>query len=189
MLAAHSEIKFSGEAESGEQLLGKLREKTYDVVLLDISLPGRSGLDVVKQLRSDFPDLPVLVLSMFQEEKFAIRMFKAGASGYLHKDSSPDQLLNAIKVVYRGDLYFSPKVSRLMVNQLNKDTDELHDILSDREFEVLILLGKGLSITRIAEMLSLSSKTVSTYKTRIMEKLNFKSSNDLVQYTIMNGLH
>jgi DNA-binding NarL/FixJ family response regulator len=189
MLITHEEFVFSGEAESGEQLLGKLRKEQYDVLLLDISLPGRSGLDILKEIKSLYPKMPVLILSMFDEEKYAIRMLKAGASGYLHKDSSPEQLIKAIHEIHDGNIYLSSKASRIMVKHLNQsENEDPHEILSDREFEILILLGRGLSGNEISQMLSLSNKTISTYKSRLMQKMNFENTNDLIQYVISKDL-
>jgi two-component system, NarL family, invasion response regulator UvrY len=177
------------EAESGEQLIQSLRGNTPDILILDVSLPGRSGLEVLKQVKSFYPDLGVLVLSMYPEDQFAIRMLKAGASGYLHKDSAPEVLLEALKTIAEGDEYLSQKITRLLYREMSGDNEELpHKKLSDREYEVLLYIGEGKSISEIAKQLSLSVKTISTYRTRILEKMGLDNNSDMVKYILLHDL-
>lgn len=177
------------EAESGEALFQKLRNVEADVVILDVSLPGRSGLEVLKQLKALYPSLNVLVLSMYPEDQFAIRMLKAGASGYLHKDSAPDVLVEALRSVAGGGEYLSSKITKLLYREMSENNDELpHKKLSDREYEVMLYIGEGKSISEIANQLSLSVKTISTYRTRVLEKMNLENNSDLVKYILLHDL-
>lgn len=178
-----------GEAESGEALFQKLRNTEADVVILDVSLPGRSGLEVLKQLKALYPSLNVLVLSMYPEDQFAIRMLKAGASGYLHKDSAPDVLVEALRSVAGGGEYLSSKITKLLYREMSENNDQLpHKKLSDREYEVMLYIGEGKSISEIANQLSLSVKTISTYRTRVLEKMNLENNSDLVKYILLHDL-
>lgn len=177
------------EAESGEQLISRLREQQVNILILDVSLPGRSGLEVLKQVRSLYPDMKVLVLSMYPEDQFAIRMLKAGAVGYLHKDSAPDVLHGALQIVGNGGEYLSPKITRLLYKEMNGETGDLpHKKLSDREYEVLLYIGEGKSLSEIANQLSLSVKTISTYRTRILEKMGLDNNSDLIKYIMLHDL-
>ena len=184
IINSHQGMEVIDEYENGEELLSKIGRDLPDILLLDISLPGRSGLETLKQMKINHPDLRVLVLSMFSEEQYAIRMFKAGASGYLHKDSSPEQMFEAINSIYNGRVYFSDNATQLLLQSLKERPGKLptHQILSDREYDIMIQLGSGKSINEIADMLSISNKTVSTYKNRIMSKMNFKNNYELIQY-------
>jgi len=177
------------EAESGEQLINKLRDIEVDLLILDVSLPGRSGLEVLKQIKGMQPDLGVLVLSMYPEDQFAIRMLKAGASGYLHKDSAPEVLKQALSTISNGGEYLSDKITKLLYREMSSNGDELpHKRLSDREYEVLLYIGEGKSISEIAAQLSLSVKTISTYRTRILEKMNIENNSDMVKYIMLHDL-
>lgn len=183
------EFDVVGEAESAEALLQVLRKTETELLILDVSLPGRSGLEVIKQIRASYPDIRVLVLSMFPEDQFAIRMLKAGASGYLHKDSAPDVLQEALTTIAQGGEYLSPKISQLLYRQMYSDASELpHTKLSDREFEVMLYIGEGKSISDIARQLSLSVKTISTYRSRILEKMALDNNSDLVKYIMIHEL-
>ena len=178
-----------GEVASGEALFPLFREQVPDILLLDISLPGRSGLEVLKQIQSMYPQIAVLTLSMYPEDQFAIRMIKAGARGYLHKDSAPHILEEAMRTISEGKQYISADLTRLMIEEMSKDDDHLpHKGLSDREYEVLLFIGEGKSMTDIAAQLSLSIKTVSTYRSRILEKMRLKSNSDLVKYILLHDL-
>ena len=178
-----------GEAGTPEEALARLREQDWDVIILDISLGGRSGLDLIRDIRELRPGTPVLVLSMHSEEQYARRAFKAGAAGYVMKDSPRTALLAALDRVLQGGRYVSPTLAERLVENLDGESDRpLHEKLSDREFEVLRLMGAGKTITSIAELLALSDKTVSTYRARILEKLNLKTTSDIVRYAIENGL-
>jgi DNA-binding NarL/FixJ family response regulator len=183
------EMLVAGEATNGQEALDKVRAETWDVVVLDISMPDRSGLDVLKQLRSERPNLPVLVLSMYSEDQFAVRVLKAGASGYLTKDSAADELVKAIRKVVSGGTYVSAFLAEKLAFEIGTDSNRLpHETLSDREFQVLRGIAAGKSVTQIAAELSLSVKTVSTYRTRMLEKMNLETNAELIHYAIQNHL-
>jgi len=172
-----------------EDLLKKVMLEEWDIVISDISMPGRSGLDVLQQLRQNYPKLPILILSVHPEDQYAIRVLKAGASGYLTKDSAPEELVNAINRVMLGKKYITPSIAEKLANTLDQDGDKsAHEYLSDREFEVLKLLAAGRSVSDIAEQISLSATTVSTYRSRIMTKMNLKTNADLTLYAIEHKL-
>jgi len=178
-----------GEASDARQALEQLRKKQWDVVLLDIMLPGKSGLDLLKELRAEWPKLPVLVLSGYPEDQFAVRVLKAGAGGYMTKESAPEELAKAIRKVLAGGRYVSPALAEKLALGVKKDPTRLpHETLSDREYEVMSRIASGKTVTEIAEELSLSGKTISTYRTRILEKLSVKNSAEIVLYAVRNGL-
>ncbi|NNE55186.1 MAG: response regulator transcription factor [Flavobacteriales bacterium] len=177
------------EAESGEQLIKMLRTQDVDIIILDVSLPGRSGLEVLKQVKTMYENIGVLVLSMYPEDQFAIRMLKAGASGYLHKDSAPEILHKALQTVADGGEFLSDKITKLLYREMSGETTDLpHKKLSDREYEVLLYIGEGKSISEIALQLSLSVKTISTYRTRILEKMSLENNSDLIKYIMLHDL-
>lgn len=180
----------SADVSSGELLLKKLRKVKPDVIILDIALSGRSGLEVLKQIQMIYPNIKVLVLSMYPEDQFAIRVIKAGASGYLHKDSQPDILNEAIRTVASGDKYVSRHMASLLFTEVasGKDDLPLHKQLSDREFDVLLTLGQGKKVNDIAKAMSLNIKTISTYKKRIFEKLQVKSLAEMTRYVDEHNL-
>lgn len=181
----------AGEASSGNELLEKVREHRYDVVLLDISMPGKDGLDTLKELKQIAPELPVLVFTIYPEEQYAVRLLKAGASGYLNKESRPEELINAIERVTRGMKYVSPLLGEVLANNLyNTSQGEvpLHENLSDREFQVMCMIASGKTPTQIASDLSLSINTISTYRIRILEKMKMKSNAEITHYAIKNRL-
>jgi two-component system invasion response regulator UvrY len=178
-----------GEVLDAESLIKKVMTSDWDVIISDISMPGRGGLDALQHIKQAYPKLPVLILSVHPEDHYAIRVLKAGASGYLNKDMAPEELVNAVRRVMLGKKYISPTVAEKLATSLDHDTDRLpHETLSDREFEVLKLIAAGKSVSEIAEMLSLSVTTVSTYRARILEKLQFKTNADLTLYAISNKL-
>lgn len=178
-----------GEANDAEQVLERVRTDPWDLVILDITLPGRSGLDVLKDLKIQEPDLPVLVLSMHSETQYGKRVLKAGASGYMHKDSAPDQLINAIRKVLSGGRYVSPALAERLALDLTRGVEKCpHERLSDREIEVLRMIASGKSVSQIADALNLSVTTVSTYRTRILEKLNMTTTAELIHYGLSGGL-
>jgi DNA-binding NarL/FixJ family response regulator len=178
-----------GEAADAAQALERLQERDWDVVLLDITLPGKSGLDLLKELKSARPKLPVLVLSAHPEDQFAIRALKAGAEGYLTKETAPEELVNATRKVLAGGRYVSPALGEKLAFRVSKDvTGAPHERLSDREYQVMCHIAAGKSLREIAVELSLSPKTVSTYRTRILEKLGVKNSAAIVRYAMRNGL-
>jgi len=178
-----------GEASNGQELLAQATSNTWDVVLLDISMPGRNGLDILRQLKSIQPLLPVLVFSMHPEGQYAIRAFKAGAAGYLTKDSIPEELVTAIRRVVGGGRYVSAAFAEDLVMEVARDSDlPLHAKLSDREMQVLCMLGMGKTVSDITAELSLSVKTVSSYRSRILEKMHLQSNAELIHYTVRHQL-
>lgn len=177
------------EVSDAEQLIQKVMAAQWDVVVSDLSMPGRSGLDALHQIKHSHPDLPVLILSIHPEEHYALRVLKAGASGYLSKDSAPDELVKAVQKVLLGKKYISSSVAEKLATSFTTDSDkQLHENLSDREFDVMKLLASGKSVSDIAESLSLSVTTVSTYRARIMTKMGLKTNSDLTKYAIENNL-
>jgi DNA-binding NarL/FixJ family response regulator len=178
-----------GEASDARQALELLRKKEWDVALLDIALPGKSGLDLLKELKAEWPALPVLVLSAHPEDQFAVRALKAGAGGYMTKESAPEELPKAIRKILAGGRYVSPALAEKLALGVTKDpTRTPHETLSDREYDVMSRIGSGKTVTEIAEELSLSPKTISTYRSRVLLKLGAKNSAEIVQYVIRNGL-
>lgn len=178
-----------GEAKDADQILERVRKHSWDVIILDISLPGRSGLDVLKDLRIQQPGLPVLVLSMHPETQYGKRVLKAGAAGYMNKDSAPDDLVNAIRKVVSGGRYLSPVLAERLALDLNPGSERLpHERLSDRELEVLRMLASGKSVSQIAHTLHLGVTTISTYRARILEKMNMTTTAELIHYAIVNQL-
>jgi len=189
ILAESPHIVVAGEASCGSEVLRAVRENDYDIVLLDIAMPGGSGLEVLKQLHSLRPDVQVLILSMYPEKQYAMRALRAGAAGYLTKDSAPDELIDAIDRISRGDKYITRSLAQELASELGGNADkELHEALSDREYQVMRLLAAGKSVSEIAAQLSLSVKTVSTYRTRILEKLDLKTTAEIMHYALERGL-
>ncbi len=178
------------EASTGSEALQKVRDGVCDMIILDLALPDRSGLDVLKQIKSTHPKLPVLVLSMHSEAEYAERAFRAGASGYLTKESAPDQLMAAIRRVAEGGRYVSPSFAEKLAADLEsvQRSEIPHERLSDREFEIFRLIVAGKSLKEIADVLCLSAKTVTTYRARIMDKMSMSSNAELVRYAVENRL-
>ncbi len=185
ILAATADLQVTGEAASGDAALALVKANDYDVVMLDMSMPGLSGLDLIKRLKVEKPKLRILVLSMHGEQQYAARALKAGAAGYLNKDSASDQLLGVLRKIAGGGVHIGEAAAAGLLQASGKPA---HQALSDREFEVLRLLVEGLGPTEIGERLHLSVKTVSTHKTRILEKLGLSSTAELVRYAIENKL-
>jgi two-component system invasion response regulator UvrY len=178
-----------GEAADALQAVEQLRQKEWDIALLDITLPGKSGLELLKELKAEWPALPVLVLSGHKEDQFAVRVLKAGAGGYMTKESAPDELAKAVRKVLDGGRYVSPALAEKLALGVNRDlTRTPHETLSDREYDVMSRIASGKTVTEIAEALSLSAKTISTYRARVLEKLGVKNSAEIAQYAIRNGL-
>jgi DNA-binding NarL/FixJ family response regulator len=178
-----------GEAENAQQVLAQVQSHAWDLVILDISMPGRSGVEVLGDLKRLCPKLPVLVLSMYPEDQYGRRLLKAGASGYMNKDSAPEELIKAIRKVLAGGRYVSPTLAERLALELGESRElPLHETLSDREFEVLRMIGLGRTITQIAEVLHLSVTTVSTYRARILNKMNMTTSAELMHYALVNHL-
>jgi len=177
------------EVADAEELIKKVMTARWDVVVSDLSMPGRSGLDALQQIKLSYPDLPVLILSIHPEEQYALRALKSGASGYLSKDTAPDELVKAVQKVLLGKKYISQAIAEKLANTFSSDAVlHPHESLSDREFDVMKLLANGKSVSEIAEMLSLSVTTVSTYRARVMVKMDLKSNSDLTKYAIENRL-
>jgi len=181
-------VKEINGACDGFELLEKVKEKNYDIVVLDISMPGKSGLEVLKELKTLKPKLPVLILSIYPEGQYAVRVLKAGASGYLTKDSASEELVNAVEKIYLGQKYITPSLAEKLAD-FSWEGDKLpHEKLSDREFEVFKMIAAGKTVKEIADKLFISVKTVSTYKIRIFEKMNMESRSDITSYAIKNKL-
>jgi two-component system, NarL family, invasion response regulator UvrY len=189
ILADAPEMAVTAECADGQELLRQLEKEQFDLVLLDISMPGRNGIDLLKQVKGMRPDLPVLILSMHPEEQYAIRALKSGASGYITKESAPDELVKAIRKVSSGGVYVSSALAERLALALGSEGARLpHESLSDREYQILCLIASGRTVKEIAEHLSLSVKTISTYRTRMLAKMRMKSNAELSTYAIRNGL-
>lgn len=189
ILADTTDIVVAGEAADGRQALDQVQAQAFDALVLDITMPGRGGLEILKDIKRLKPALPVLVLSMHAEEQYATRMLRAGAAGYLNKESAPEELVKAIRKVYSGGKYVSAAQAERMVGELQSDaTKQPHELLSDREYEILCLIASGKTASQIARELALSVKTVSTYRARILEKMNLSTNAQLTHYAIKSGL-
>ena len=185
----NDEITVVGEAIDGFSVISQVRKGGFDMLLLDLSMPGRSGIDLIRQIRTEAPKLPILVLTMYEEEQYAVRSIRAGAQGYLTKECAGDQLVNAIKKVASGRPYISMEVAeQLALGIMTPEKEMPHTQLSDREFEVFNLLASGKSITDIGAQLHLSVKTVSTHKSRILTKMGMHSLAEIVQYAVTQNL-
>jgi len=177
------------EAGSANELLSKIGNTGFDVIILDISMPGRSGLETLTDIKAKYPSIPVLILSMHPEEQYAFRALKSGASGYLTKGSAPLELIQAVQKVLSGGRYITSSLAEKMADNLLDESDKpLHQQLSNREFEVLCKIAEGKSVNIIADELFISEKTVSTYRSRILEKLNMSSNTELIRYALKEGL-
>lgn len=189
ILAEDSEIGELGEAKNSQEVMEQIRQNSWDVIILDITMPGRGGLDTLKEIKGEKPKLPVLILSIHPEDQYAVRALKAGAAGYLTKESAPDDLIKAIKKVNIGGKYISNSLAEKLALHLERDAQKQpHESLSDREYQVLCMIASGKKVKDIAESLSLSVKTISTYRARILEKMKMKSNADLIHYAIQNRL-
>lgn len=189
ILSELEDMVVTGEAKNGLQALQLVRQGEWDVVLLDVSMPDRNGIDTLKQLKKEYPKLPVLMLSMHPEEHYAIRALKAGASGYLTKQSAPEQLVTAIRQVASGKKYVSPSLAEELANAISDDSDKApHEKLSDREYQTLCMIASGRTLSQIAAELKLSTKTVSVYRARLLEKMQLKNNAELTHYGLKNGL-
>ncbi|HNH34978.1 MAG TPA: response regulator transcription factor [Rhodocyclaceae bacterium] len=189
ILSETEDMVVAGEADDGADALRLARQQPWNVFLLDVSMPNRNGIDTLKQLKKEFPRHPVLILSMHPEEQYAVRALKAGASGYLTKQSAPDLLVDAIRRVAQGKKYVSAAVAEQLAMAISQDNEKQpHEALSDREHQVLVLIASGKTLTQIAEELNLSVATVGTYRARLLEKMALKSTAELIRYGIENGL-
>jgi DNA-binding NarL/FixJ family response regulator len=178
-----------GEAQNTHELLQLIGSQHWDVVVLDLNMPGGSGLEALKQVKHEHPQLPVLILTMFPEDQYAVRTIRAGAAGYLNKESAPEELVQAIHKIMRGGKYISPAVAdELVLYALDDDDQPLHKHLSDREYQVLCSIASGKEVKEISIELALSAKTISTYRARILEKMNMRTNAELTHYAIQNEL-
>jgi len=178
-----------GEAENAREVLEMVRSNKWNVIVLDINMPGRGGVEVLKELKREQPKLPVLVLSVHPEDQYGIRMLRAGAAGYLTKDSAPDELVSAIRKVHRGGRYVSQSLAEALVIELGVESDRpRHKMLSDREYQVMTMIASGKTVGEIGEELSLSVKTISTYRARVLEKMKMRTNAELTHYAIQNQL-
>jgi two-component system, NarL family, invasion response regulator UvrY len=189
ILAMHGDLEVAGEAANGNDVLRMVREQQWDVLVTDMSMPGRNGLELIKLVKQARPELPVLVLSMYDEDQYAVRTIRAGASGYINKESVSDQLVAAIRKVAAGGVHASPAVTKALFSTLRGyNGARPHEQLSDRELQVFQLIAGGKSVTEIADQLSLSPKTVSTHKSRLMEKMQMSNSAEIIRYAIEHRL-
>jgi two-component system, NarL family, invasion response regulator UvrY len=188
IISKADDLKVVDEALTGFEVLDKITKDDFDVVVLDLSMPGKDGLEVLKDLKNIKPNLPVLILSMHPEDQVAMRTFKGGASGYLNKESAPGELVNAIRKIYAGGKYVSPAMAEKLVSAFDKKEEAPHESLSDREFQVLRFIASGKDVDDIAEELFISVKTVRTYRDRILEKLALKNNVEIAHYAIKYNL-
>ena len=189
ILAAAGDLNVVGEARDGQEVMQQVRDNDFDVLLLDMSMPGKSGTELIKQVKDEKPKLRVLVLSMHEEHQYAVRAIKAGASGYLTKDSASTQLVTALRKVSAGGAFISAEVAEaLALSARSQREGPPHTALSDREYQVFQMLASGTSVSEIASRLNLSVKTVSTHKARLMQKMNFHNNAELVRYAVAHGL-
>ena len=183
LVAAEADMTIAGEAQNGVEVMEVVREKSVDVVLLDISMPGRNGLETLKELKRLHPSVSVIILSMHPKDQYAVRVLRAGASGYITKESAPEELILAIRKAFAGEKFISPDVAELLAEYVERgETGEPHLVLSDREFEVFRKIAQGKTVTQISKELFLSVKTVSTYRTRVVEKTGLTTNAAIVQY-------
>lgn len=189
ILREAQDIAIVDEAESGQETLNKIYNNGFDLLILDIAMPGLSGLDVLKELKANKSRLSILILSMYPEEQYALRAIKAGASGYITKASAPDELIEAIRKISRGGTYISSSIAEKLLFSLKDDSEKLpHEALSNREYQILKMIASGKTASQIADELCLSIKTISTYRARILEKMNLKNNAELIHYAIKHNL-
>jgi two-component system invasion response regulator UvrY len=189
ILSESPDLVVVAEASTGQEVLEKIGKNDLDLVVLDIAMPGRGGLDILKEIKSQRPRLSVLMLSMYPEEQYAVRVLKSGASGYLTKESAPAELVRAIRQISQGKKYISPSLAEKLAIDLEISPDRPpHETLSDREYQVMCMIASGKTLREIADGLSLSIKTISTYRSRILEKMNMKTNAELTHYAIKNKL-
>ena len=183
------DLRVTGEASTGREAMDLMRAGDVDVMVMDLSMPDQSGVDTLAAIKARQPDLPVLILSGYPEAHYATTLLKQGAAGYLNKECDPEEIVKAIRTVYRGRKYITPAVAELLAEGLGGDVNKLpHEQLSEREFQVFLRLAKGETISHMADSMALSVKTVSTYRTRVMEKMRLSSNSDLTYYALKNGL-
>jgi two-component system, NarL family, invasion response regulator UvrY len=190
ILSETPDMFVAAEAGSGEEALKRIAHNKFDIVLLDISLPGKSGLDILMQIKKEKPKLPVVILSVHTEEQYAMRAFKAGASGYLTKESAPEELILALRKISRGGKYVTSSLAEKMAFTITAIRREKlsHELLSGREYEVMCMIASGKTINQISKKLSLSNSSISTYRARILEKMKLSSTPDIIRYVVKHGL-
>lgn len=189
VLEESEDIRVEGEASNAREVLEHVRKEAWDVVVLDINMPGRSGLELLEDLRGLRPRLPILILTIYSEDQFALRALKSGAAGYLTKEAVPERLVEAVRRVVQGGRYITPSLGERLATMVQSGFEGApHDLLSEREFRVFRLLSGGRTVTQIAEAMNLSVKTISTYRARALEKLGLRNNAELTQYAIRNGL-
>jgi two-component system invasion response regulator UvrY len=189
ILSKEVDLEIVFEAESGEELLGEIDNLEFDLIILDVGLPGRSGIDILADIRKTHPKIPVLIFSMHPEERFALRAIKAGANAYLSKEEKAEKLIEAIHTIKTGRKYITPTIAEKLANTIDKNIEKApHENLSTREFEVMRMIAIGKSVREIAEDLSISVNTVNTYRMRVLDKMDFNSNMDLAYYVIQNKL-
>lgn len=189
ILSSEQDMSVSAEAQNGQEVLDIVRREPVDIVVLDISMPGRNGLETLKELKRHYPGIAVIVLSMHPKDQYAVRVIKAGASGYITKESAPSELVVAIRKACRGEKYIDPEIAEVLANYIEHGgTEDPHTRLSDREYEVLCHIASGKGLTDISQEMNLSVKTISTYRTRIIEKTGLSSNAEITRYAISRGL-
>ena len=189
IISDDEDMEVAGEANNGENLIELVKKNDYDIVLLDLKMSGISGIDAIKHIKAMKPELPVIILSMHAEDQYAVRTIKAGASGYLTKETAGENLVNAIRKVVAGGKYISPTLAETLAETLaGGGSEQLHQSLTDREFQVMCMIASGKTVSEIAAELFLSFKTISTYRQRLLEKMNLKNNSELTHYVIKNNL-
>ena len=187
ILSGEADVAMVGEAQNSAEVLELVRTQEWDVVVLDITMPGRGGLDTLKELKRLYPSLPVLMLSIHPEDQYAVRAFRAGAAGYMTKESAPDELIRAIRKITRGGKYVSPSLAEKLAFIMEAEPPS-HDSLSDREYQVMLMIASGKTLSQIAEEMCLSIKTISTYRERILAKMKMKNNAELTYYAVKHNL-
>lgn len=189
ILSEEPDMEVSGEAQNSQEVLELVRKQDWDILVLDITMPGRGGIDVLKEVKQQRPKLPILILSMHPEDQYAVRALKTGAAGYMTKEVVQEELIKAIRKILRGGKYISPNLAEKLALRLAPETEKpLHETLSDREYQVMIMIASGKTVSEIADELALSVKTIGTYRARILEKMKMKTNAELTHYAIKNGL-
>ena len=190
ILAGTPDMTVTDEAKDAQELFEKLKSNDFDLIILDISMPGRNGIEIIPALKTNYPKLPILILSMHPEEEFAVESIRRGASGYVTKESAPEELITAVRKIHEGYKYVSPSLAEILATELELDTAEKkpHEHLSDRELQVMKLIAKGKTLAVISKTLDLSAKTISTYRSNILKKMKMKSNAELTMYAVKNDL-
>jgi DNA-binding NarL/FixJ family response regulator len=189
IIEEEDDMKVTGEAKNGNEALDLMRKNDYDIAILDITMPKKTGVEVIEEMKYLKKKIPVLVLSVHPEDQFAMRVLKTGAKGYMTKESAPENIVDAIKKIINGGKYISPTLAEKILSDINSDRDEApHETLSNREFQIIVMIASGKTLKEIAEELNLNIKTISTYRQRILEKMNMTSNSELTRYVLDNRL-